>query len=241
MARYAPAACFLAALTFIASAITWPLVGVKASQSFASSKGMDSAEAILGYCYTLSILSSVCSLVGGVLAFLVLQFGEVKSLSKRTGVAVDEETGNGKFNVEAALASLEGHDEEEEFARRRASSRNSREAAAAATAGAQGHSPRGLGHWIKKMTRAITAQPKSVAYGKVNTEMEMSPRDSRSRPADLINPFASHVDDHRVESYMISSIDEAEQERGASLGGDPLVAALRDRIRGREDTGDESI
>ncbi|GAB5353824.1 hypothetical protein AAMO2058_000067100 [Amorphochlora amoebiformis] len=223
-------------VVLVTSAITWPVLANQASVDLAAQKGIQ-ASASLAYSHTLIIVAALTALAGSILAVFVCKHTEVETLSGHkiaSGVQMTEKRSQetGGFDIERALASLESQEDEPKssFASRKAStasSRISREAKKSkkttTTRGAKvsksiSEQPRpagtkSVGRWISRVTRALVAQPK---YGRIQTSEadaeidEQRPVQPRSRPADVLNPFASHTD-HRVEHYLTGDIDASEE------------------------------
>eukprot|EP00467_Chlorarachnion_reptans_P002792 CAMPEP_0114520394 /NCGR_PEP_ID=MMETSP0109-20121206/19552_1 /TAXON_ID=29199 /ORGANISM="Chlorarachnion reptans, Strain CCCM449" /LENGTH=294 /DNA_ID=CAMNT_0001701275 /DNA_START=489 /DNA_END=1373 /DNA_ORIENTATION=+ len=246
MSIFAPLLAAVATLTFVAAAIVWPVLGVDAMKAFADSKGLNNSGVALGYCYGFPVISAFCSLVGAVLSFLAAK-GDVRPLSRNyelgnrddrsienmesgAGASKFDRRDGGKFNVEAALAALEDEEDEieKEFARARAHSREAREKDRVSKREAR--RPSMMKRLLNKVTRSFRVQPKRGGYGKVGNEDGAADENIPSyspRPADVLNPFATHTD-HQVSDYANIEMElkrmcnEEDNDEIDNKGGDEL-------------------
>eukprot|EP00471_Norrisiella_sphaerica_P012467 CAMPEP_0184504360 /NCGR_PEP_ID=MMETSP0113_2-20130426/52425_1 /TAXON_ID=91329 /ORGANISM="Norrisiella sphaerica, Strain BC52" /LENGTH=375 /DNA_ID=CAMNT_0026894001 /DNA_START=69 /DNA_END=1196 /DNA_ORIENTATION=+ len=249
LSAMSPALSLIAAVTYIAATITWPLVGIAATEAFMQAQEQKEAYKVeLGWCFALAILSALCSMGAGILSFFVIKFADLQTLSGTTeNIAGFDQTSirsypmqrkKGGFDIESALASMEEDDEESEFACRRACSQDQK---ARSTKHDRIYSKGSslIRNFFAKMTRTFRSQP-SGEYNEVDLLSPKSPQ-LLPRPADVLNPFATHTD-HSVDDYLVeASATERKDTKtyGASSAG--TIPALVGKRNWRDELSEEDI
>eukprot|EP00466_Bigelowiella_natans_P017009 jgi/Bigna1/91867/estExt_fgenesh1_pg.C_1260011 len=223
-------------LSYSCSLSSWmamgPFISLLACTSFVAArveateiffkKAQDSpAKASLGWCHTLAILSALCSLGGAIISFFFLRFAKTQHLSGGTTSIFyknvnEEKSGDDSFDVEASLGSI---DENEEMDGNNCDD-----------------SPRSSPHIsmmskiIAKVTKPFRKHPVPQRYDKVKLDNSMEMLESHCRPADVLNPFATHTD-HKVEDYILQQKKKNKSNSdGKEENGEDDIGAIPDNV-----------